>query len=221
MASTRLPGKVLRPVADRPALELLLERMARAEQLDDIAVATSEEPWDDAIERHCTEHGVACVRGPHEDVLGRFVAAARRRELDAVVRVNGDSPLLDPALVDRGVRLARRREPDVATNVFPRSFPIGQSVEVISRATLEQLDTAAEDEREREHVTVYVYDNPTSFDIASFTRDDDRSALVLALDGPADADRVDRLVAAMPGCPAGWTLDELLACVDRLGLGPR
>src|SRR5207237_10689417 len=108
---------------------------------------------DDAIAGFCAELGVPCHRGPHDDVAGRLLEAAERAELHGFVRVNGDSPLLDQALVDRGVRLFAAGGRDLVTNVRPRSFPRGQSVEVIGSAALRAALPRLTAPGEREHGT--------------------------------------------------------------------
>ena len=127
------------------------------------------------------------------------------------MRVNGDSPLLDQALVDRGVRLFRAGDRDLVTNVAPRSFPRGQSVEVISttalRAALPRL-TAPGD---REHVTVGLYRDPRELTIENFAVGDtgagpDGGDVRLVLDTPQDAIAIERILAAMtrPHWQYGW-----------------
>src|SRR6266852_6355172 len=103
MSSRRLPGKVLRPIDGKPVLLYVLERLERCRTLDSVLVATSVDPSDDAVEEICHRRGTPCCRGPLDDVAGRFLAAARERDVDGFVRVSGDSPLLDQRLVDEAV----------------------------------------------------------------------------------------------------------------------
>src|SRR5947207_1002273 len=105
MTSSRLPGKVLQSMHGRPMLQYLLDRLARAQGVSDIVVATSIDRSDDPIERFCSAAGVACVRGPLLDVAARFHEVLETWPLDAFVRVSADSPLLDQRIVDAAVRL--------------------------------------------------------------------------------------------------------------------
>ena len=107
MTSTRLPGKVLRPLAGRAILGLLVDRMRRATALNDIVVATSIQRSDDAIAAFCAVEGIDCVRGSLDDVAGRMLDAAEQSRADAFLRISGDSPLLDPAIADHAARLFR------------------------------------------------------------------------------------------------------------------
>src|SRR5262245_42610822 len=106
-SSARLPGKVLRPMAGRPMLAHLFDRVHRASEPDAVWLATSTDASDDPVASLAAALGVACHRGPLDDVLGRFIGAAEAARAAAVVRVNGDSPLLDPALIDRAIGLYR------------------------------------------------------------------------------------------------------------------
>ncbi|HET7568269.1 MAG TPA: NTP transferase domain-containing protein [Gaiellaceae bacterium] len=199
MSSQRLPGKVLAPLAGRPALAWLLERLAGFE----VVVATSGEPSDDPVAAFCAERGVECFRGPLADVAARFAGAVERYGLDAFVRVNGDSPLLDPALVARGIELFRATEPDLATNVFPRSFPPGQSVEVVRAETF--LAARPEfDERDREHVTTFFYARPERFRIENFAAAAPYEGPSHALDTAEDLARLEAWARALPRADAGW-----------------
>ena len=215
MGSTRLPGKMLMELDGHPALDYLLERLRHAETLDAVIVATSIEPADDAIAGHCAAAGVACHRGAHDDVATRLLEAAEAAGLDALVRVNGDSPLLDQALVDRGVRLFRQGGRDLVTNVHPRSFPRGQSVEVIDCAALRAalLRLSGQD---REHVTSGLYRDPAELTIENFDAGvegagPDGGDTRLVLDTPEDARSIEAVLGAMrrPHWQYRWT--EVLA----------
>jgi spore coat polysaccharide biosynthesis protein SpsF (cytidylyltransferase family) len=188
MSSTRLPGKSLMPLAGRPAIDWLLERLERARELDGLVVATSDEPSDDALADHCAARGLTVHRGPLDDVAGRMLAAARASGFDAFVRVSGDSPLLDQALVDRAVELMRAGPHDIVTNVRPRTFPPGQSVEVVRTAAL----ASALVPEEREHVTGPLYGG--GFDVRRFQAETPRTDVRYTLDTPEDAERLERIL---------------------------
>jgi spore coat polysaccharide biosynthesis protein SpsF len=193
MSSRRLPGKVLRDLAGRPLLAHLFARLLRAEGLDAIVLATSIAPDDDAVAAFATGHGLPCHRGPLDDVAARLLGAAAAHELDAVVRINGDSPLMDPAIVSEAVRLFRGDALDLVTNVFPRSFPKGQSVEVVATAALARVvrDAVPDD---REHVTQHIYRHPETFRIRNFAATTPRPELQLSVDTEDDFRRIARIV---------------------------
>ena len=214
-SSRRLPGKVLEQVAAKPLLGYLLERLARCSTLRGVVVATSVEESDDAIAHFCVERGIALYRGALADVLGRFVGVAQTLNLDALVRINGDSPLLDPAIVDRAVELFQEGEADLVTNVYPRSFPKGESVEVTSVAALRQAAEQTCDPLDREHVTRFFYQNAARFRIRNFKREPSVADIQLSVDSPEDFQMFAQLVAAMQRPPAEYGLDEILALRER------
>jgi spore coat polysaccharide biosynthesis protein SpsF len=100
MGSSRLPGKVLMPIAGKPLLWHLIYRLRQCRTVDSVAVATSNESADDAIQQFCADHGVTCVRGPLQNVLERYRLAALATGAKTLLRVTGDSPLIDPGLID-------------------------------------------------------------------------------------------------------------------------
>jgi spore coat polysaccharide biosynthesis protein SpsF len=206
LSSTRLPGKVLRPLAGRPLIDWLVERVARVERIDATAIATSDDGSDDALAEHCEQLGIRVVRGPLEDVAARMLAAAEAIGVDAFARVNADSPLIDPALVTDAVARFRQGDSDVVTNVHPvRTYPKGQSVEVVAvdayRRALPSFDAG-----EREHVTLGLYNRPDGLRIASIATDPPVRDVELTVDDAADADAIGALLERLdrPHWEYGW-----------------
>ena len=128
LGSTRLPGKVLRDLAGKPMLARVLERVRRAESVDETIVATSDLPGDDALAEWLTAGGHAFFRGSEQDVLARFAGAAAQAGADAIVRITADCPLIDPGVIDEVVAAFNAGQPGLAyaSNVLPRrTFPRG------------------------------------------------------------------------------------------------
>lgn len=174
MQATRLPGKVLEPIGERTMLERVVARVRAAERVDDVLVATSTGPADDAVEAFCRERGIAVFRGDEHDVLDRYFRAAASREPDVVVRITADCPLMDPAVVDQVVERFARGDVDYAANVLRYTWPDGLDVEVFSMDALRRAHAEAKDPVEREHVTVYVRTSGR-FRTVNVERDDDLS----------------------------------------------
>lgn len=210
MSSSRLPGKVLHPVLGRPLLGYLLDRLRCLHDVDLIAVTTSTGPDDDAVARFCAREEVPCHRGSLDDVALRYLDAAHAFRLDAVVRVTGDSPLLDPELVRHAVRLYRRDPADLVTNVLHRSFPRGQSVEVLSAAALARAYLLMRDPADREHVTRYFYQHPEEWRIVEFQAPVATPTLQLSVDEPQDLARFASLVARMEREPQSYGWEEIV-----------
>lgn len=215
MISQRLPGKVLRKVSHKPMLQYTLERTALARGVDGSIVATSEEASDDPIVSFCARYGMPCFRGSLPDVAGRFLAAADAYGFDAFVRVCGDSPLTDPAVITTAIEAFRGGTYDLVTNTFPRSFPTGCSVEVVRTATFRQAHGHMQEPADLEHITRYYYQHPAEFRIHNFSAPQDNSAAQLAVDTPEDWARFERIVQQMDRSHATYGYQEVLAIARR------
>lgn len=163
MGSSRLPGKVLMDVGGAPALSRLLRRIRLCETLDDVVLATSTSPADDALEAWAEAEGVAVHRGSEDDVLARVVGAHRMMGSDVVVEVTGDCTLLDPGTIDQGVRTFFANDCDVVANVRVPSYPLGADVQVFRFADLAEVERTVHDEPVREHVSLHFYENPERY----------------------------------------------------------
>lgn len=194
MNSRRLPGKPLRVIAGKPLLHWLVDSLQHVGGAGSVVIATSDQPLDDAIATWCAERGVACHRGPLDDVAGRLIGAALRMGAEAFVRVSGDSPLMDPALVARAIKLFDVGNADLVTNVQQRTFPKGFSVEVISVAALQDHLSRHGGPSDREHVTTSFYAHPADVRIVNFTSGVAAGDVQLSVDDEEDFIRVERLL---------------------------
>lgn len=205
MGSRRLPGKVLRPAAGKPMLQYLLETLIRS-GLGEVVVATSDLGADDGIAALAASLGLDCVRGDEQDVAARFSAAIRKHAFRAFARVCGDSPLLDAALLRQGAREFSAGACDLVTNTFPRSFPKGQSVEVLGSEAFLRAQARFEEAEDREHVTRWFYRHPGEVRIRNFSSGGDWGAVQLSVDTPEDFARLEALLARprRPHWECGW-----------------
>ena len=213
--SARLPGKVLRQVVGRPIVAYLIERLRHASGLDDVVLATSDEGSDDALAAVATKEGYRCYRGPLDNVAKRLLGAARAAGADAFVRLSGDSPLLDANLVSRAVALYREGDAEIVSNVLVRTYPKGQSVEVIDTETLAQALTQFSDS-DREHVTTYFYRHLDRYRIVGFQSERSLAHMQLSVDEPEDLERFERIVAHMQRPHWTYGLDEVLDLAERV-----
>jgi spore coat polysaccharide biosynthesis protein SpsF len=165
MGSSRFPGKALTDICGKPALGRLIQRLKHCLLLDGIILATTEAPDDAALESLARNEQIDCYRGSQEDVLLRVVEAHRKVKSDIIVEVTGDCILLDPQLIDMGVRTFLENDCDVVTNVRNLSFPMGEDIQVFRLETLEGVEEAARDQTSREHVSLYMYEHPELFRI--------------------------------------------------------
>ena len=156
MGSTRLPGKVMKEIAGMPAIELLLKRLNHSELIDEICVATSHNVENDELCQFVEKLGYRVVRGSESDVLQRFLDAANSTTADAIVRITGDCPVVDPELVDRVIGLFLNSNVDYVSNIDPPTFPDGLDVEVFTKRVLMEAEQHAKSQFDREHVTPFV-----------------------------------------------------------------
>jgi spore coat polysaccharide biosynthesis protein SpsF (cytidylyltransferase family) len=164
MNSRRFPGKVLAPLAGRPLLAHVLGRCAQAFGADKVVLATSSLAPDDPVDKCAQQLGYRSFRGDLDNVFARFQHCLAAFPCAWFVRVSADSPMIDPQLI---VRVADRRaaQYDLVTNVLPRTFPSGQSVEVVRSEPFAAIAADKLAAEEREHLTQVYYRNPGRFRI--------------------------------------------------------
>lgn len=173
MTSTRLPGKVLKPIIGRSILELLIERLQRAEHLDEIVVATTINDTDQPIIDLCEKLNVKYFRGSEEDVLKRVLDAAKSVSADLIVEITGDCPFVDPDIVDECIQVFLNGKYDYVSNTIKRSFPIGFDVQVFPVSILEEVNALTSDPVDHEHVSIYIYEHPERYRLKNIEVDED------------------------------------------------
>ncbi|PCJ99951.1 MAG: flagellin modification protein FlmC [Zetaproteobacteria bacterium] len=188
MSSNRLPGKVLMPFGGKP----IIRHVVDAARLDRAVVLTSLEPSDDPLVAYLKAEGITYFRGSLNDVYGRFCDAINHYNLTWVMRICADSPLI-PAHLLRAMENIERGDADIITNVHPRSFPKGHSVEIIRAQTMLDVSDDQLTDADREHVTPYFYRNADRFKIISVTQPTDMSDQDMAVDTREDYDRLNSM----------------------------
>ncbi len=207
MTSTRLPGKVLKPLLGEPMLCWVVERLKRARTLDDIVIATTTDSEDDAIVAQCQLHNYPCYRGSRDDVLDRYYQTATEFQAETIVRITSDCPLIDPDLVDEVVDLYHNARPecDYASNIIePRTFPRGLDTEVFSYDALTKVRTLADDAPSREHVTYYIYRHPEQFKLKGLRGTEDASDWRWTVDTEDDLALITRIAESFGSMNFGW-----------------
>lgn len=217
MGSTRLPGKVLMPLAGKPVLWHLIYRLRKCRTVTDIAIATSTNVGDDPIEKFAREEGIICVRGSEENVLERYLLAIKQLNPEVVIRICGDAPLVDPAVMDDLVEALVAQEADYS--FCEAGVPnINLGIDPCSRAALEQIGReAGDDPVAMEHVTAYFFVHPENFRAAVIPVPEAHrfNNARTALDTPADHLFLERVYAEL-GVPAGDAdLEEVVRLLRR------
>jgi len=204
LSSTRLPGKVLRPLGGRSVLSWAIRAAAHTPGLDTVVVATSDSPDDDAVADEAARCGAAVVRGPLDDVLARYELAARQHPCDALVRLTADCPLHDPAVIGQVVGLWTA-DPDLhyASNIVVRRYPRGLDAELVRRDVLAEQHIKATGGH-REHVTSNIYTQPAVYRCAGVVPGVDNSDLRVTLDTEQDAELLDGVVAELGDAVPHW-----------------
>lgn len=174
IGSSRLPGKILKPLRELDVLTYVTSRCKQIKGIAKVIVATSTLPQDDVIEAWCNEHGVTCFRGSEEDVLSRYVECAKQCEPDYVMRVTSDCPFVDYEMASEIVALMEKERKDIV--LLDGELPRGLAVELISYASLLKIDEVGHEPRHREHVTYYAYEFAEQFEGITYKVPDDRQA---------------------------------------------
>ncbi|AJG20586.1 cytidylyltransferase domain-containing protein [Cupriavidus basilensis] len=196
-SSTRLPGKVLKPLLGEPMILRQIERLRRSRKIDRLMVVTSDNSSDDELAACCVEAGVEVFRGSLDDVLDRFYSAVKDIRPQHVVRLTADCPLADPEVIDAVIDFYRDGDFDYASNVLEPTYPDGLDAEVFRFGVLETIWQEASLASQREHVTSFIYQHPERFRLGCLKRESDLSALRWTVDEPSDLEFVTAVYGAL------------------------
>lgn len=199
MGSTRLPDKVMKPIGGTPMIGVLLSRLSKSAEVEKIVVATSTEDRNRPLAAYVRKLGYACEQGSENDVLDRYVQAAKAHQADVVVRITGDCPLVDPALVDECIRLFKASGVDYFSNIAPPTYPDGLDIEVFTLAALARAHAQTGHGYDREHVTPYLRESG-HFRTGSMQHPKDHSSLRWTVDEPPDFVVIERIFAHFHPC---------------------
>lgn len=212
MSSSRLPGKVLRPLLGRPMILRQIERLERSRRLGRIIVATSEDTSDDILAETLGVAGVEVVRGALDDVLGRFLKAIDTLKLEGdIVRLTADCPLADPDVIDACIDLRRKGGFDVVTLGEVRTFPRGLDAEALTVDVIRRIGAEATSAYDREHVTPWLYRSGDRFRRGDLIQQVDRSEFRWTVDLPEDFEFVERVYEALYPANPAFTSADILA----------
>ena len=216
LSSARLPRKALLEINGKPIIEYVIESINKCENGSDIILLTSINKEDDELCEWADSKNVDIFRGPLNEVANRALEAAIKYGYDSFVRISGDSPLINHQFVDYGISLFNNHNYDLVTNIHPRTFPKGQSVEIISTKTLRKILQKKISAEENEHVTKFFYNNHDKFDILNFelneTLDElgqlkveplNVSDIQMSLDNRIDFENIGRVISLLNGISSG------------------
>lgn len=208
MASSRLPGKVLKDLGGQPVLAWVVKRVGRARGVDQVVVATTVSPEDDVIEAFCAQNAVFCTRGSSHDVLDRYLQSAKESNADVIIRITGDCPLIDPKMISENLVTFLEKKPplDFAANRLPgdRTIPIGLDAEFCTRHALEIAWREAKESHQREHVMPFFYEQPDRFRIMHIKHSPNYGHLRWTLDTKEDLELLQTIVSRFDGDNFSW-----------------
>jgi spore coat polysaccharide biosynthesis protein SpsF len=196
MTSSRLPGKVLMPVLDKPILAYLIERLQAVSSLDAIILATTTNAADDPLAELARKMDVGVFRGSEDDVMARVVGAAESAGASVIVEITGDCPIIDPELVEQSIRTFMANEADYVSNIVVRSYPDGMDVQVFSLETLRKAADQTDDPLDREHVSRFIWRHPEMYSLLHMVAPPSRHApdIGLTLDEAADYELIKKII---------------------------
>jgi spore coat polysaccharide biosynthesis protein SpsF len=202
MGSSRLPGKVMKLLDDiHPLLFYVINQLKYSKLIDKIIVATTNLQEDDVIEKFCKLHNVECFRGQENDVLDRHYHCAIEYSLSTIIRIPSDKPLIDPEIVDHGIKIFQENNFDYVSNFHPYSYPYGTEVEVFSFKTLLKIWREAKLPSEREHVIPYIFNNEKKFNTYNFLNSKNLSHLRWEVDRDDDLKLVKLIISNIKNEP--------------------
>ena len=212
-SSSRLPGKVLKPILGKPMLLHQIERLSNSQMIDKLVVATSNNISDDAIEKMCTDNNIEIFRGDLENVLDRFYQCAKLYNPDYVVRLTGDCPLSDWQIIDNMIQYCLDEGLDYM-KTSPK-FPDGLDAEIMTMSALLEVKKKAVLPSEIEHVTQYINKNLSRFKNKDFDCDRDLSHFRWTVDEPEDFILVEKIYQALYKDNPLFLTSDILGLLDE------
>ncbi|HEX8580032.1 MAG TPA: glycosyltransferase family protein [Allosphingosinicella sp.] len=214
-SSTRLPGKVMKPLAGAPMIARQIERLQRVRGIHRLVLATTDRPGDEAVAEVAVAAGIDSYRGSLNDVLDRFYRAAEPFEPSHVVRLTGDCPVADWSVIDGCIEFALAGGYDYASNTLTPTWPDGLDVEVVTYEALRTAWQEATTRVEREHVMPFITRRPDRFRLGSFENGVDLSPMRWTVDEPADYQFISRIYDALYPANPAFTTADILALLGR------
>jgi spore coat polysaccharide biosynthesis protein SpsF len=217
MTSSRLPGKVLKKLYNKAILEHITDNIIENFGLEKVVVLTSKEQTDLPIVSFANERNIQVIQGSLKNVYDRFRHAIEQFGAKSFVRICGDSPLIDMGLIKKGIRLYNDNQADIITNVFPRTFPKGQSVEVVNSTTFLDPSFVNLPNFSEEHITSAFYKDTKDFNIINFYNKDSLSKDNFVVDTADDFKRIEKFLIDHNGQYPSFRVD-LTTASKTLGL---
>ena len=213
--SKRLPGKALLKINDKTVLQNIILRLKKSKSIKKIIVSTSNKKSDDPIVRFCKKNEIFVFKGSLDHVFNRIKMTSKKFKLNYFLRVCADSPLIDPVLIDRCMKKFIKGNYDIVTNKFPRSYPKGQTVEIIKVSALNNINEKILTSDQKEHFTKYFYDNSKKFRIYNLNFSKQKKFISMALDNKTNFNFLKKLKKKYKDKINDLSLNQLIKIYEK------
>ena len=217
--STRLPEKIFKDLYGKPILWHVCNRVKQTPLVSQIIVATTNLPEDAVVENFCSTNNIPFYRGSSDDVLSRYYESAKKFNVDIIIRITSDCPVIDPVILNKmiGEFLLQNQNSrvDYLSNSIVRTFPRGLDVEIFSIDTLERTFNEAKLQYEREHVTPYIYQHPEIFKIKNFANDKNFSFYRWTVDTIEDYNLIEQIYKELYPGKNIFLFEDILELFER------
>jgi len=212
MASTRLPGKVLKPLHGKPMLERMIERLKRVKCAGQIILATTVNPEDEVLVELAIKQNIGYYQGSEEDVLDRVLQAAKNYDIDLIVEACGDCPVIDPELLDYEISTFLNSSYDYVGCHLKETWPIGIDAKLFTTKTLEEVSAITNEPADRENVSLYIYEHPEEYKMFNIEAQGKqrRPDLRLVVDYLEDFELVEKIYEKLYPINNAFTLNNIL-----------
>ncbi|MCK5016997.1 MAG: glycosyltransferase family protein [Candidatus Peribacteraceae bacterium] len=217
MSSTRLPGKIMKDLSGQPLLWHVIDRVRTCRMIDEIVLASTANEKDEVLERFAKENDIKLFRGSEEDVLERYLHAAKKYNIDMIVRITSDCPLIDPKTVDKLIEKHIEYRADYSSNILERTYPRGLDTEVFSTVLLEEIDKIATEKFQREHVTPYFYQKPSKYSLNNLVAEKklNRPDYRLCVDTIEDLELIKLIYGKLYNPPDIVSIENVIDLLDK------
>ena len=191
MSSRRFPGKVMKVIQGKNLIDIVYMNLKKTKKIKKIVILTSKNKSDDVLCEHLKKKKILFFRGNLNNVYKRFYDAINYFKVDQFIRITGDSPLINTKIIDKCIQKNKNNEYDIVTNVFPRTFPIGQSVELIKSNVFKKYkNKILKNKKYKEHVSTFFYENASKFKIKNIYNKENQSKLNLSINFKNDIQKI-------------------------------
>ena len=216
LSSKRLPKKALLKVKNKRLIDYVLEIAKKVKNVNKIIVSTSKNKTDDLLIKYLEKKKINFYRGSLNNVSLRFLETIKKNKLDAVIRLNGDSPLHSPTLINYAIKIFIKEKPDLLTNILTRTFPKGLSIEIINTTSYEKAYNLIENKHDKENITSIFYKNTKKFKIYNFENFKNQKNFNLCVDTKKDLIRFKKILKNFDKLNIKFYYTKFLRKIDKL-----